>query len=94
MTDKTYNGWTNWETWNFFTWLSNDEFTDKETREIVNSPLVPMKMEAIINFVEGVWIDEPELSGPISDAWQAYLHEVNFDELINAFTDEEDEDNE
>ena len=27
--DNTYNGWTNWETWNFKLWLDNSEDTYK-----------------------------------------------------------------
>jgi len=30
MTDNTYNGWTNWETWNLLLWVTNEESLYKE----------------------------------------------------------------
>ena len=32
MTAQTYNGWTNWETWNVALWVQNDEYLYKEAR--------------------------------------------------------------
>ena len=29
-----YNGWKNWETWNAFTWLSNDEGTQRRCESL------------------------------------------------------------
>lgn len=30
--DNTYNGWSNWETWNLLLWANNEESTYKEMR--------------------------------------------------------------
>ena len=32
-----YNGWTNWETWNFKLWLDNDEITYKIANKIAET---------------------------------------------------------
>ena len=34
-TDHTYNGWTNWETWNTNLWMTNEEPLYDEARAIV-----------------------------------------------------------
>lgn len=33
-TDKTYNGWTNYETWNVKLWMDNDQGSDAYYREV------------------------------------------------------------
>lgn len=36
MKDNTYNGWTNWATWNANLWLTNDEVTHNQALECSN----------------------------------------------------------
>ena len=33
MTDKEYNGWTNYETWNVALWIDNERGTQNDRRE-------------------------------------------------------------
>lgn len=35
MSDNTYNGWTNWETWQILLWASNEEHLYKQTTKFV-----------------------------------------------------------
>ena len=35
--DRKYNGWSNYETWNFKLWLDNDEFSYNRARELVKA---------------------------------------------------------
>jgi hypothetical protein len=36
--DTTYHGWENWETWDLFVWLTNEEGSDQAARRIARGP--------------------------------------------------------
>lgn len=53
--DETYNGHTNWHTWNASLWLSNEEFTYKHCRKLAIRSLDAERTgEAIRDFVESI----------------------------------------
>lgn len=47
-----YNGWTNWETWNFKLWLDNDVATYNHFQEFAKVTLEDDKIEFKISDVE------------------------------------------
>lgn len=46
MTDKTYHGWKNWDTWNVALWLGNDEGFYRIARRFVNYKDLANELEA------------------------------------------------
>ncbi len=59
MTDQTYNGWTNWETWNVALWVQNDEGFYREARKSYSYPnFVAIVGEFLTQTMDGVaWND-------------------------------------
>ncbi len=97
--EKQYNGWTNYETWSYFTWISNEESTSNFYNETAAQfyedaePSAPLtkKDVAVYNmadFMKSKVNDENPLldnSGYYLDILQAGIDSINFDEVAAAF---------
>ena len=105
---KTYNGWTNYETWNVNLWLENEEGTYHHMRELADdawerSDRKPSwgtrKDDAVYILSNALELFVVELNplgdqaSMFSDLLSAALHEVNWREIaVNLLEDHEDED--
>ncbi len=101
--DHTYSGWTNWETWNTALWMGNDEYLEPESRRIVAEHFDqddPTDLYGAGWALRDWWTTmfDPEetggtaLPGPIADAWNATLGEVNWQEIAEHLVPEADDD--
>lgn len=90
MTDKNYNGWTNYETWCVNLWLSNDEGTYNEVNDLLLQEQSVHEAEtALSDFVEG--LAESTCEGSISgasfvvDLLGSALANVNWTEIVESW---------
>lgn len=81
MTTSTYNGWTNWETWNVALWIDNEEPLYRAKVEFIKrGKLHPIQVEAFIReiYPKGT----PDFDSPKD------LKKVNWDEIAENWAEE------
>ena len=60
--DQTYNGWTNYETWNVALWIGNDEFLYHEGRRCSDYRRFVQKIDGFMTETpDGVSLTDPQL---------------------------------
>ncbi len=90
MSDKTYCGWSNYETWAVHMWMTNDEGSDCEANEMAYEALDYIGDEdAAENRLARILKEQyeesmPEVEGVWADLLGAALQEVNWDEIARA----------
>jgi hypothetical protein len=103
--DKTYNGWTNYETWNVALWLDNERGTYDLWRERAKELLARSEATSYLTKEEGAVYDlarglREEIEGQVpdfgasmyTDLLNAALSEVNWAEIARHYIEESKED--
>ena len=91
-----YNGWTNWETWNFKLWLDNDYVTYKSVTSgiaICNDISEgSIYLKCVAETLAEDQLKDHEGSSVIHDFVNASISKINFDEIAESYLEEiEDE---
>lgn len=93
MTEKTYNGWTNYETWAVKLWIDNDEGPQNYWQEQAEEAFDRAEPERFFTKSERALLDLadalkelheealPELTGFAADLLNAAMSEVNWREI-------------
>lgn len=86
MTENTYNGWTNYQTWCVNLWLDNEPSTYYGIREAIRPTWQAQEIaDYLREFVEAA---APELQGMYSDLLTNALGHVNYYEIAEHLAEE------
>jgi len=93
MQKLEYNGWTNYETWNFMLWADNDEPTYNKVKALVKDALTIHGVATVSGLADDLReladSEAPELKTSFySDVINASIKEVNFTEIAERLLEE------
>tara|TARA_E500000318_G_scaffold97203_1_gene97968 strand:- start:12 stop:425 length:414 start_codon:yes stop_codon:yes gene_type:complete len=96
MTQKRYNGWTNYETWNCKLWLDNEQSIYEMIQDKVDDYFIKSNqssdkvISSLTSFLKSyVESSSPELNPSMySDMLNASLREINFYEISKSYIDD------
>jgi len=104
-TDTTYQGWTNYETWNVKLWIDNEEgsycywrdaaqeaWDDPEENQFIpeREKRAEITLAKRLKYEFDDGADLPELPGPYSDLLNAALQSVNWYEIAASMLEDVD----
>ena len=83
--DNTYNGWTNWETWNFKLWIDNDQdlynLVHFNVKAFNNKEYKIKWLEIVADEIVG----DPKLC---ADLKKSDIKNIDFDEILEAILED------
>ena len=92
MSDETYNGWTNYETWLLALNVDNDQGLYNIARDLIKqtkSMDVYDAAKELKGHLEDITYDEKCDTYKICDNWtQRDWHEINFNEIVKSWREE------
>jgi len=87
MTKQKYNGWTNYETWNYKLWLDNNQATYDAVRTLAKKHNDAFDLSIELSKV--AHDNAPLLEASFySDVLNASIREVNFFEIAESYLEE------
>ena len=85
MTDQTYNGWTNWETWNFKLWIDNEEFSYYAVLELAKGKDKNELSKELKSWADDMREEMEVGFGFFADVCNSAIKEINFHEIAESY---------